>query len=65
MLLADWARIHRVFRALMWLVALVLACVVVTLAAPHATGAPARSASPNAGRVSAPAQGAPATARHP
>ncbi len=66
MLLADWARIHRVFRALMWLVALVLACFVVTLASPHASGAPARPASPGAGRVAPPGRGTPTTAAlHP
>lgn len=60
MLLADWGRIHRMFRAIMWLAVIVLACVVVTLASPHASGAPARSASSNAGNVAGPAKGLPA-----
>lgn len=57
MLLADWARIHRVFRTVMWLVALVLACVVVTFASAHASGAPVHSAPPGGGRIPAPAMG--------
>lgn len=64
MLLADWGRIHRVFRAIMWLVALVLACLVVTLVAPHATGAPGTSASHSAGRIPALRPGAPGGAAH-
>jgi hypothetical protein len=66
MLLADWGRIHRVFRAIMWLVAVVLALVIVTFASPHATGAPAHSASHSAGRIPAPGLGGTAGAtRHP
>ena len=64
MLLADWGRIHRIFRAIMWLVALVLACLVVTLVAPHATGAPVNSASHSAGRISAPSAGVTAGGAH-
>lgn len=64
MLLADWGRIHRVFRAIMWLVALVLACVVVTLASPHATGAPVHSASHGAARIPASANGTPGGGAH-
>ena len=66
MLLADWGRIHRVFRAIMWLVAVALALLVVTLASPHATGAPVHTASHGPGRIPAPGSGGTAGAmRHP
>lgn len=66
MLLADWGRIHRVFRAIMWLVAVVLAFVILTLVSAHATGAPVHSASHSAGAIPVRGLGGGAAAtRHP
>jgi hypothetical protein len=57
MLLADWGRIHRMFRTLMWLAAIVMACVVVTLASPHVSGARQHSTAHSAGKLAAPIKG--------
>jgi hypothetical protein len=65
MLLADWGRIHRLFRTIMWLAAIVLACVVVTLAAPHASGAPDHAAAHPSGKLAPAAKAEPgALPRH-
>jgi hypothetical protein len=42
MLLVDWGHIHRLFRGLMWLVAIALACLVVSVASPHSSAGHAR-----------------------
>jgi hypothetical protein len=57
MLLADWGRINRLFRTLMWLVAIVLAAVVVTMASPHASGSPAHAAAGAPGKTSPSSRG--------
>ena len=65
MLLADWGRIHRVFRAIMWLAVIVLTCVVVTLASPHASGAPAQQTAGAAGNLAAPPNAPPPVGQDP
>jgi hypothetical protein len=65
MLLADWGRIHRMFRAIMWLAVIGLACVVVTLASPHASGAPTQQATRPLGNSAAPTNAPPLRPRLP
>jgi hypothetical protein len=43
LLFADWGHIHRLFRGVMWLVAVALACIVVTIVAPRSSATHARS----------------------
>lgn len=43
---ADWMRIHRLFRGLMWILAIVVACVVFAAASSHAATTAKRAQAP-------------------
>lgn len=43
LMFADWRRIHRLFRGLMWILAIVVACVVFAAATSHAATAGKRT----------------------